>query len=93
MTETIAQLWNGTLDPIRYLGKNNPEIKNLEDLMHRNIEKLEEVLTEQQAKIFEAYSECINEYVILIGEQAFCDGFSLGTKILTEALSHVQQIV
>lgn len=93
MTETIAQLWNGTLEPIRYLGKNNKEIKQLEDIIELDIEKLKNILTEQQLKIFEAYSECANEYTVLIAEQAFCDGFSLGAKILTEALSHAQQIV
>ena len=32
MTKTIATLWNGNLDPIRYLGKNNSQIKQLEAL-------------------------------------------------------------
>jgi len=93
MTTTIAQLWNGTLEPIRHLGKNNSEIKQLEDLIQRNIEKLKPTFNEETKKIFEKYNDCINEYIILLGEQAFCDGFCLGTKISSEAMNGAEQII
>lgn len=86
MTKTIATLWNGNLDPVRYLGKNNSQIKQLETLMQRNLEKLEKSLDEVSAKIFEAYTDCVNEYILQIAEQAFCDGFCLGTKIAVEVI-------
>jgi len=53
MTKTIAEIWNGNLDPVRYYGVDNHETKLLEALM---------------------------------GRQAFCDGFSLGGRIVAEAL-------
>ncbi len=86
MTKTIATLGNGNIDPIRYLGENNYEIKRLEKLKERNSEKLEKILDEPPAQIFEAYTDCINEYTSLIAEEAFCDGFCLGTKITAKAL-------
>lgn len=86
MTKTIATLWSGNIDPIRYLGENSYKIKRLEDLKERNSEKLDEVLDESAKRMFEAYTDCVNEYISLIAEEAFCDGFCLGTKITAEAL-------
>lgn len=93
MTKTIAQLWSGKLNPIEYLGINNKEIKNLENLMQRNLEKLENNLDEKSQEIFEKYNDCINEYISILCEQSFCDGFCLGTKIVTEALNSAEQII
>ena len=93
MTKTIAQLWNGNLEPVVYSGRNNPEIKKLENLMQRNLEKLEQDIDENSRKIFEKYNDCINQYLIATGEQAFCDGFCLGAKITTEALTGAEQVI
>ncbi len=93
MTDTIRQLWNGNLDPIRYLGLNNTEIKQLEILMQRNEENLVKRLNEGEKVILEKYHDCMSEYHTLISEQAFCDGFCLGTKIVVEALSGAEQIL
>ncbi len=86
--KTIAALWSGNLDPIRYLGENNSDIKQLEALMQQNLEKLEKLLDKVPAKIFEAYTDCVSEYTLAVAEQAFCDGFCLATKIVTEALNN-----
>lgn len=91
MTKTIAQLWNGNLEPIRYFGKENPQIKDLEKLIQSNREKLEQNMNETEKEWFEKYSDCIGEYVDKLNEQAFCDGFCLGTKITTEALTSVEK--
>ena len=85
--KTIAQLWNGNLQPIVRSGINNRQIKELEELMRRNIEELEEGLTDQQKEVFSVYSDCIEEYLVLTNEQSFCDGYSLGTKLTVEALT------
>ena len=86
MTKTIAKIWNGKLDPVRNLGENNPEMKQLGALIQRNLKKLEETLDEHQKELFEKYDACISDYMVVISEQAFCDGFSLGSKIIAEAL-------
>ncbi|MBQ6893544.1 MAG: hypothetical protein IJN48_04995 [Clostridia bacterium] len=86
MTETIAKLWNGNLEPVGNFGVNNDEMKDLEDIMGRCLEKIEKALNEEQKKIFQAYQDDVNEYILVATEQAFCDGYCLGTKITTEAL-------
>lgn len=87
MTQTIRQLWNGALEPVRYSGLNNPEIKKLEHLLQRNGEKLEENLSEKANEAFEKYNDCVKEYITELCEQSFCDGFCLGAKISAEALT------
>lgn len=93
MTKTIVELWNGNLNPIAYLATNNKEVKNLENLMQCNLEKLENSIDEKSQEIFEKYNDCINEYINILCEQSFCDGFCLGTKIVTESLNGAEQII
>lgn len=92
MTKTIAQLWNGNLVPISYLDKNNPEIKQLEGLIHRNLQKLKQTLNKDNREAFEKYNDCINEYITITNEQVFCDGFCLGAKMTAEAVTGAEQI-
>ena len=93
MTDVIRQLWNGDLDPIRYLGLNNAEIKQLEVLIQRNEENLVKRLNKGGEEILEKYHDCMSEYTTLISEQAFCDGFCLGAKIVIEASSGAERIL
>lgn len=92
MTKTIAQLWNGDLEPVRYSGRKNDEITELEDLIHNNLNKLKEKLSRKTNETFEAYTDCIDEYITLVREQAFCDGYCLATKLTTEALNEIEKI-
>ena len=85
-------LWNGNIEPAQNSGRNNKDIKELEFLMQRNSEKLEAVLHESEIKTFEKYNSCVTEYLILSSEQAFCDGFYLGAKIIAEALTGAEEI-
>ena len=87
MKPTIAQLWNGEIAPIQYFKEHNPEIKNLEDLMQRNLEKLEPHLSETAQKTVKVYNDCITEYIYLVIQQAFSEGYSIGTRLLLEALA------
>ena len=86
MTKTISQLWNGDLAPIQYFREHNPEIKHLEQLSQRNLDKLVSALDEPLQKLLDPYNNCISKYMVVVSEQAFCDGFSLGLKLLSEAL-------
>jgi len=93
MTKTIAELYNGNLQPIRYLGLGNNEIKQLENLMEQILEEFQKGLSEKQEVLFKKYDDCINEYLLALSEQAFCDGFSVGAKILAEALFKAEQVI
>lgn len=87
MKQTIEDLWNGNIAPAEKCGVGDPEIENLVMLMEKHKEQLNMELGKQKKSIFEKYVDCTEEYVYLISERAFSDGFSLASKLMTEALS------
>ena len=93
MSKTIAELYNGNIQPIRNLGKSNDEIKHLEVLIEKTHEDLENELNDKQKSFFQRYEGNINEYMCLLSEEAFCDGFCVGVKIITEALQNAENII
>lgn len=93
MVKTIAQIWNGTLVPEADIKEDNPQIKELKILLERNRKHLEQSLNEKEKEIFEKYNDCLKEYIDIFGEQAFCSGFCLGTKITTEALTEQNEMI
>ncbi len=93
MSKLITELWYGTVSPISSSIKNNSEIQNLLKLLDKNHHNLEKYLNKEQKRILERYCECSSELASLLEEQAFCDGFSIGVKILTESLSNAEQII
>ena len=93
MSKTIAELYNGNLQPIKNLGRFNDEIKHLEMLIEKTHEDLENELSDKQKSFLQRYEGNINEYICLLSEQAFCDGFCVGIKIITEALQTAENIV
>ena len=86
MTNTIADLWNGSLEPKGCSKTNYFEIKDLDMLINQNLDKLEKVLDKKSKEVFTSYRDGMEEYAYLYGEQAFCDGFCLGVKLAAEAL-------
>lgn len=86
MTRTIADLWNGNIAPCEHCGSHDPEINNLLALLERHEESLNRITTPQQQEIITKYTDCFDEYLLRLVEQAFCEGFSLASRLLTEAL-------
>ncbi len=93
MIKSIANLWNGNLEPISRFGKNNGEMKELERLIGKSEEKIEGILNEEQKKVIKNYTDLLNEYLIVSNEQAFCDGFCVGTRLFFEAFSGAQDLL
>ena len=93
MSNTIEKLYEGKLKPLKSIGENNGEIRRMEHVIERNKNKIEEMLDDNSKAIFEKYVECINELLFLVSEQAFCDGFCLGTRILSESISGAEQLL
>ncbi len=91
MTNTIARLWNGDIYPLEKSGADNHEIVHLKNLIYRNYEQLQSSLNERQKEILKKYEDCCAEYVMLVCEEAFCDGYCLGTRISSEALLSSQK--
>ncbi|MBQ8833350.1 MAG: hypothetical protein IJ001_00305 [Oscillospiraceae bacterium] len=86
MKNALTQFWQGDLVPPHPSGGSSPELADLENLMRRNLEKLEDTLTPQQGELLKRYTDLIEEYGIVYGEQIFCTGFCMGARITTEAL-------
>lgn len=87
MAQTITDLWNGNLAPSEYCGSRDTEANHLIALIERNSHALLDGLTASQKEIFQRYVDCSEEYLIRMLELAFCDGFSLGCKLIIEALT------
>lgn len=93
MTLTLRELWHGNLHPFSNSGKNNKELRDSFSLKKKNHERLEAVLNDNQKELLERYNESIDEELDLLIEQAFCDGYCLGTKITVEALTGADQVI
>lgn len=87
MTHTIADLWTGSIAPCEHCGAHDPEINELHALMRRHRESLCREIDAKQQETFQKYIDCSEEYLLRLTERAFCDGFCLAAKLLTEALS------
>ena len=86
MSLTIRQLWNGHLAPVRYSGAESPEIKEVLAAIDLHLDALQEDFSEKEKLLLEQYRSSVNDYIALCCEQAFCDGYSMGTRLTAEAL-------
>ena len=93
MTKTIAELLNRNFDPIKHLGRNNPAIRELEDLMDRNLENLRKSLNSNEREILEKYNDCLNEYTVLLAEETFCAAFCIALRLSSESFAYAEQIL
>lgn len=93
MQNTIEQLYMGQIEPRNVLGNSNVELRRIEILRENNYNKLKDNLGEKTKIILEKYNECIDDYIFTISEQAFCDGFCLGMRILSEAIGGAERIL
>ncbi len=89
---TIAKLWNGNLEPIKYSGINNQDIHELENLILTNYNHVLETADIKTKESLEKFKDCFEEYLSLVSEQSFCDGYALGSKLLVEALTSAEII-
>lgn len=85
MKSTISDLWNGNLAPIRTFREHAPELQALEQQAQHRLDALAEELPEPLQKSLESYNNSLTDYMVVLTERAFCDGFSLGLKLLSEA--------
>lgn len=83
--KTIAKLWYGDIEPAARSGVNNAEMRHLERLIQSHLDILEEKINEKE--LFKKYKDCMDEYTVVLSEQAFCDGFSLAMKIAAESMT------
>ena len=88
MLSTITELWRGNIAPLEHCGAQDAQANELVVLMERNSRELRKGLTEAQMETFQKYMDCCEEYWLYMTELAFCEGFCLGSKLTTEALTY-----
>ncbi|MBQ8288007.1 MAG: hypothetical protein IJX76_04450 [Clostridia bacterium] len=85
MKTTLIDLWNGNLSLSEYT-IHSDEAKQLIGYLEKHHSALSAVLSESDKKILQYFADCYDELLVLETENAFVQGFSLATKLLTEAL-------
>ena len=93
MSNIISHLYRGEFNPKSVLGIGNGEMRKAELLIEKNFSKLNEFLTKDEKDVLEKYKYCIEEYITLITEQAFCDSFCAGMRILSESVGGAERIL
>ncbi len=93
MANIIEDLFYGNIDPISKLGYNNPELRNMEANLCRKTEEIENTLFGEEKKGVLKLIKEFNEHINALQKQSFCDGFSLGARIATEALISAESLI
>lgn len=88
MLSTISELWSGIIEPGRPQQIIETKIKHALFLTEKQSEAHRESLNEAQRDSFDKYCDYKEEYSIMLSEQAFCDGFSLGLRLAAEAFTN-----
>ena len=84
---TLENLYYGNIAPHEYEVERGSEYDVTAKLVIRHEQELSATLTEQQEAILEKIKDNHTELMSLGERDAFCRGFSLAVRILTEAMS------
>ncbi len=83
----LCDIWHGNIVPAEQCGERDENIAQLELLIEQNRAALLHRLPETQKDIFEKYVDCVEEYVTLLTEQAFCEGARFSGRFLVETVT------
>ena len=83
---TIEKLWSGELAPCAQKERKHKEVRELVVMLEQYKRELEKGLDEREKKILEEMQKCYDELEYMGLEDAFEKGFSLGIKLVAEAL-------
>ena len=84
---TLENLYYGNISPHEYEVERGSEYDATAKLVIRHEQELSATLTEQQNAILEKIKNNHTELMSLGERDAFCRGFSLAVRLLTEAMS------
>ena len=87
MANAINELWEGIIEPNRPWQVRDTKMKHALYLTETQRDELKKSLNESQTASFEKYCDYREEYSLMLSEQAFCDGFSLGLRLAAEAFA------
>ena len=86
----LEDFWYGNIDPREYDKSSCSECKEAFRLLVKNEEKLRATFTDEQKELFSLYTDCVTEYHTLAECRLFQYSFSLGLKMMAEALGEQQ---
>ena len=84
---TLENLYYGNIAPHEYEVERGSEYDVIAKLVIRHKQELSATLTEQQKAILKKIKDNHTELMSLGERDAFCRGFSLAVRLLTEAMS------
>ena len=87
MNQTIQELWNGNIAPCEHCGAQDRQANILYGEVRRSREAVANALQEEHRKLLEQYGQCWEDYLFRMMEEAFRDGFVLGSRLSAEIYS------
>ena len=84
--QTLIELWNGNIAPSSD-GLKTPQQTELLAYLDRHSKSISKKLDKEGLESFEKFKDCYDELYKIACEDAFVKGFSLASKMLSEALS------
>ena len=84
--QTLIELWNGNVCPLSDGSENSQETEKLLEYLGKHNKDIYEKLDEEGRESFEKFKDCYDELLSSGCEKAFVKGFSLASKIISEAL-------
>ncbi|MBE6702920.1 MAG: hypothetical protein E7585_05875 [Ruminococcaceae bacterium] len=87
MKRTLIKLWNGEICPWGEKEARADEIAQLVGYLERHLKSLQESLDDKGQETLSKLTNCFDEIEHMECEASFLKGFSLGVKIVTEALA------
>ena len=82
----ISELYYGNIRPVEQMGKLTPEVNAILKRVHKNEDKLEGNLNEQEKALLHAIQDDRLEIASIIYEQRFREVFTLGARLMAEIL-------
>lgn len=83
----LEDLWFGNISPWERPFKKNSAYAELLALVLRHQEDLLGRLNDEEKEIFEKYADCTSEMHDLTEREAFIKEFTIGTRIVIEAMT------
>lgn len=87
MHSAIYDLWNGNIAPCEHCGAQDRQANILYGAVCRSREAAAKALPEEHRKLLEQYGQCWEDYLLRMMEEAFRDGFVLGSRLSAEIYS------
>ena len=82
----LEEFWHGNIEPTEYDTSSCKEYKKMLELIYRNEEKLQAIMTDEQKELIEKYTGCVREYQMTTDCLIFQSSFKLGARMMLEVM-------